>query len=462
MRSASSTAAQAGDADAAARAEVLTPLAKAWGTDVGCEVASLGIQVHGGMGYIEETGAAQHLRDARIAPIYEGTNGIQAADLVGRKLGLDGGLAFDGLIADIRAEAQDPRLIALADAVEVAARDACATWRADDRQAGSYPFLTMCAVLVAGWLVERLAREPARCRRSRTQAAARLFPGGGGARSERAGGGGGSGGGDALRGAGGSAGLRRRQQERAWLRRVSRSQQVRRGRCRGWAMRARIAGHSLLDEAVALGVAQAGAGAGGDEHADAALDDDQPVVLEALIGLGDGQRVGALLGGEARGPRAAGRRRRSGRRGSRRRSLRAGGRKPACRELASKRHAVIIQQCATSRSSAWWAQRRTSVCERRRAGAPPARRPGEPRKMKPAIRSPGAQKAARTRFGIGRPAGDPAADKAQRMRRAAASSSPPRRPTIAAPTAGSCAPRSAPRRARPAPAPGARIRRALA
>ena len=90
---------RAGDAVAAARAEVLTPLAKAWGTDVGCEVASLGIQVHGGMGFIEETGAAQHLRDARIAPIYEGTNGIQAADLVGRKLGLEGGAAFDALIA---------------------------------------------------------------------------------------------------------------------------------------------------------------------------------------------------------------------------------------------------------------------------------------------------------------------------------------------------------------------------
>ena len=90
-----------GDEAAALRADVLTPLAKAWGTDVGCEVASLGVQVHGGMGYIEETGAAQHLRDARIAPIYEGTNGIQAADLVGRKLGLDGGAAFDGLLADI-------------------------------------------------------------------------------------------------------------------------------------------------------------------------------------------------------------------------------------------------------------------------------------------------------------------------------------------------------------------------
>jgi 3-(methylthio)propanoyl-CoA dehydrogenase len=145
-----------GDQAAALRADVLTPLAKAWGTDVGCEVASLGIQVHGGMGYVEETGAAQHWRDARIAPIYEGTNGIQAADLVGRKLGLDGGAAFDGLIADIRADAADPRLVALADAVEVAAASLRQA-EPEDRLAGSYPFLTMCAVLVAGWLLERQA-----------------------------------------------------------------------------------------------------------------------------------------------------------------------------------------------------------------------------------------------------------------------------------------------------------------
>ena len=70
---------------------LLTPVVKAWCTDLGVEVASAGIQVHGGMGYIEETGAAQHLRDARIAPIYEGTNGIQAIDLVMRKLPIDGG-----------------------------------------------------------------------------------------------------------------------------------------------------------------------------------------------------------------------------------------------------------------------------------------------------------------------------------------------------------------------------------
>src|SRR3546814_1138294 len=83
------------------RAEILIPLAKAHATDIGCEVASLGIQVHGGMGFIEETGAAQHYRDARIVPIYEGTNGIQAADLVGRKLGMAGGDLIRGLIDDI-------------------------------------------------------------------------------------------------------------------------------------------------------------------------------------------------------------------------------------------------------------------------------------------------------------------------------------------------------------------------
>ena len=75
------------------RASLLTPVAKAFSTDIGIEVASLGVQVHGGMGFIEETGAAQHYRDARIAPIYEGTNGIQAIDLVTRKLPLSGGAA---------------------------------------------------------------------------------------------------------------------------------------------------------------------------------------------------------------------------------------------------------------------------------------------------------------------------------------------------------------------------------
>jgi acyl-CoA dehydrogenase len=85
------------------RASLLTPVAKAFSTDIGIEVASLGVQVHGGMGYIEETGAAQHYRDARIATIYEGTNGIQAIDLVTRKLPLDGGGTVAAYLDELRA-----------------------------------------------------------------------------------------------------------------------------------------------------------------------------------------------------------------------------------------------------------------------------------------------------------------------------------------------------------------------
>jgi alkylation response protein AidB-like acyl-CoA dehydrogenase len=85
-----------------ARVDLLTPVLKGWCTELGVEIASLGIQVFGGMGYVEETGAAQYLRDARIATIYEGTTGIQAGDLVGRKLTMDNGAAMAALIAEIR------------------------------------------------------------------------------------------------------------------------------------------------------------------------------------------------------------------------------------------------------------------------------------------------------------------------------------------------------------------------
>jgi alkylation response protein AidB-like acyl-CoA dehydrogenase len=140
-----------GDSAAAMRAEVLIPLAKSWPTDVGCEVASIGIQVHGGMGFVEETGAAQHYRDARIAPIYEGTNGIQAADLVGRKLSMGNGEPLSQLIADVRAGAEgEAGLAALADACD----EVTAWMRAasiDDRLAGSADYLAMTAVAVAGW-----------------------------------------------------------------------------------------------------------------------------------------------------------------------------------------------------------------------------------------------------------------------------------------------------------------------
>jgi hypothetical protein len=88
------------------RAALLTPIAKSFATDAGVDVASLGIQVHGGMGFIEETGAARYLRDARIAPIYEGTNGIQAIDLVTRKLPLSDGKQVRGFIAELKAIAE--------------------------------------------------------------------------------------------------------------------------------------------------------------------------------------------------------------------------------------------------------------------------------------------------------------------------------------------------------------------
>ncbi|HEX5644109.1 MAG TPA: acyl-CoA dehydrogenase [Erythrobacter sp.] len=141
-----------GQQEAGKRAEVLVPLVKAWGTDAGVEVAGIGIQVHGGMGFIEETGAAQHWRDSKIAQIYEGTNGIQAADLVTRKLGIDGGGAVQALIADILRDAtSEPALSALAQDCRTIADWMASEASLDDRLAGSAPFCTMLAVAVAGW-----------------------------------------------------------------------------------------------------------------------------------------------------------------------------------------------------------------------------------------------------------------------------------------------------------------------
>ncbi|MET0180746.1 MAG: acyl-CoA dehydrogenase [Novosphingobium sp.] len=149
-----------GDVAAQARADCLVPLIKAWGSDIGVEVASLGIQVHGGMGFIEETGAAQHYRDARIAPIYEGTNGIQAADLVGRKLAYEGGGVLAALFADVAREAgaDAPELSGLADDCGEATRWMADEASVDDRLAGSVPFLTMAATALAGAQLLRQAR----------------------------------------------------------------------------------------------------------------------------------------------------------------------------------------------------------------------------------------------------------------------------------------------------------------
>jgi len=150
---------------AAERAAILTPIAKAYATDIGIEVASTGIQVHGGMGYVEETGAAQYLRDARIAAIYEGTNGIQAIDLVLRKLPLSGGEAVKALIAEMRgvaaevAAANTPgfghaaaRLAAAIDALERATQWLLATMgpKQADALAGATPYLKLFALAQGG------------------------------------------------------------------------------------------------------------------------------------------------------------------------------------------------------------------------------------------------------------------------------------------------------------------------
>ena len=146
-----------GDHSARMRLGALTPLAKAHATDIGCEVGNLCIQVHGGMGYVEETGATQFFRDVRVAAIYEGTNGIQAADLVGRKLLLDQGETIQSLIDDMRSEAENSALVELINACETVTTRLLGA-HDDDRLAASYPFLTMLATATCGWLMERQFR----------------------------------------------------------------------------------------------------------------------------------------------------------------------------------------------------------------------------------------------------------------------------------------------------------------
>ena len=151
------------------REDLFTPIAKAWSTDISVEVASMGVQVHGGMGFIEETGAAQYYRDARIAPIYEGTNGIQAMDLVGRKLSQDGGDAARALIADMKVTLTElPRLYVgkpverFANAIE-AVEDAT-LWlldakadpaRAADVLAAADAYLKLVGDVAGGWMLAR-------------------------------------------------------------------------------------------------------------------------------------------------------------------------------------------------------------------------------------------------------------------------------------------------------------------
>ena len=154
-------------AAAKARQELLTPIAKAWATDIGVEVASQGLQLHGGMGFIEETGAAQHYRDARIAPIYEGTNAIQAIDLVGRKVRLNGGATMRALCADMMltadllGETPDLEQVGLRLAAGIAALERAteAVVAADSNTAlaSATPFLKLAGDVAGGWILGRLA-----------------------------------------------------------------------------------------------------------------------------------------------------------------------------------------------------------------------------------------------------------------------------------------------------------------
>ena len=145
--------------------DLMIPVVKGWSTETGIEIASLGVQVHGGMGFVEETGAAQYLRDARITTIYEGTTGIQAMDLVGRKIAREGGATAKGWLAEVKKLdarlAEHPQIRkALADGVKavedcvefiVAAKDPRAQF------AGAVPFLKLMGVVAGGWQMARAA-----------------------------------------------------------------------------------------------------------------------------------------------------------------------------------------------------------------------------------------------------------------------------------------------------------------
>jgi acyl-CoA dehydrogenase len=156
---------------AQARGELLTPIVKGWCTEIGNEVSAIGVQVHGGMGFIEETGAAQYVRDVRITTIYEGTTGIQSNDLIGRKLGKDRGAVMAALLADVERELE---ALAITDAAAEAARRAALAavgrlkaataallkalaTRTDLALAVSVPYLRLCGYTLGGWLLAKSA-----------------------------------------------------------------------------------------------------------------------------------------------------------------------------------------------------------------------------------------------------------------------------------------------------------------
>jgi 3-(methylthio)propanoyl-CoA dehydrogenase len=154
-----------GDKKAQSFVDLMIPVVKGWSTETGIEIASLGVQVHGGMGFVEETGAAQYLRDARITTIYEGTTGIQAMDLVGRKIGRDGGAAAKQWIAEVgKLDAELARYPemrrALAEGLKAVEESVQFIVSAKDPRApfaGAVPFLKLMGIVAGGWQMARAA-----------------------------------------------------------------------------------------------------------------------------------------------------------------------------------------------------------------------------------------------------------------------------------------------------------------
>jgi len=152
--------------------DLMMPVVKAWSTENGMDIASLGVQIHGGMGFVEETGAAQHLRDARITTIYEGTTGIQAGDLVGRKIAREGGRTILWVIAQmvevgaLLAKQDDADLRAIGnalgngtEALSSAVQFVVETYERDPKRvlAGAVPFLELFGIVAGGWQMGRSA-----------------------------------------------------------------------------------------------------------------------------------------------------------------------------------------------------------------------------------------------------------------------------------------------------------------
>lgn len=151
--------AKAGDKAAQARVDIMTPVVKSWCTDNSVEVASLGVQVHGGMGFVEETGAAQYYRDARILPIYEGTNGIQANDLLFRKILRDNGEALKAWIADMKSFASSDKTIKAITVLEASSGVIATKAKNPDEIAMiAVPYLNLLGFVAGGVMLERIAK----------------------------------------------------------------------------------------------------------------------------------------------------------------------------------------------------------------------------------------------------------------------------------------------------------------